>query len=81
MGVAAIVLVTSVMALVYVWRVVEVAYLRDFAGDERVREAPWSLLVPTWALVLANLYFGIDAVRTSAVARGAAEALMIGIGS
>ena len=81
MGVAGIVLLTSIMALVYVWRVVEVAYLRDFVGDDRVREAPWSLLVPTWALVLANLYFGIDAVRTSEVARGAAEVLMMGIGS
>ena len=81
MGVAGIVLLTSVMALVYVWRVVEVAYLRDFVGDDRVREAPWSLLVPTWALVLANLYFGIDGVRTSEVARGAAEVLMMGIGS
>ena len=78
--VAVIVLLTSVMALVYVWRVVEVAYFRPFAGDEGAREAPWSLLVPTWVLVGANLYFGINAVRTAQVAERAAEVLMTGIG-
>ncbi len=80
-AVAVLVLVTSVMALVYVWRVVESAYLREFSGDEGTREAPLSLLAPTWVLVAANVYFGIDAVRTAGVARQAAEVLMAGIGS
>ena len=79
--VAVIVLLTSVMALVYVWRVVEVAYFREFSGDEQTREAPWSLLVPTWVLVAASFYFGIDGVRTAGVAARAAEVLMTGIGS
>ena len=78
--VAILVLLTSLMALVYIWRVVEVAYFRDFPGDKDTREAPWTLLGPTWALVVLNLYFGIDAGRTAGVARQAAEALMAGIG-
>ncbi|MDE2875782.1 MAG: proton-conducting transporter membrane subunit, partial [Gemmatimonadota bacterium] len=79
--VAVIVLLTSVLALVYVWRVVEAAYFRSYEGDEGgAQEAPWRLLVPTWALVGANLYFGIDAVRTAQVAERAAEVLMTGVG-
>jgi multicomponent Na+:H+ antiporter subunit D len=75
--VAAVVLLTSLMAVVYIWRVIEVAYFRPTpAGvpDER-REAPLALLVPTWALVLANLWFGIDSGLTTSVASAAAAAL------
>ena len=77
--VAAVVLGGSLLAVVYVWRVVEVAYFHDYVGDLELREAPLSLLVPTWALVVANFYFGIDATFTSDVARGAAEVLL-GVG-
>ncbi len=77
--VAILVLLTSLLALVYIWRVVEAAYFRDFPGDEQTREAPWTLLGPTWALVALNLYFGIDAGRTVQIARQAAETLMAGI--
>ena len=77
--VAVLVLLTSLLALVYIWRVVEAAYFRDFPGDEQTREAPWTLLGPTWALVALNLYFGINAGRTVGIARQAAEVLMAGI--
>ena len=76
--VAVVVLVASVMALAYVWRVVEVAYFRPPASEEALEEgeAPWSLLAPTWALVAMNVYFGIDAGRTVGVAQEAARALL-----
>ncbi len=75
--VAGIVLVTSVMALVYVWRVVESAYFREFPrGDEKVAEAPFVLLAPTWALIFLNVYFGINAGRTIGAAESAARMLM-----
>jgi multicomponent Na+:H+ antiporter subunit D len=77
--VAGVVLVGSLLALVYVWKVVEVAYFRQASPDAGIREAPLALLVPTWALVLANLYFGIDASLTSGVATRAAELLIGGI--
>ncbi len=75
--VAAVVLVGSLLAVVYVWKVVEVAYFRTASAEAGIREAPLSLLVPTWALVLANLYFGLDANLTAGVATRAA-ALLIG---
>lgn len=76
--VAVVVLIASVMALAYVWRVVEVAYFRPPASEEALEEgeAPWSLLAPTWALVAMNVYFGIDAGRTVGVAQEAARALL-----
>lgn len=54
-----LILVASLMALIYVWRVVALAY---FAPNEcqRREEAPLSMLVPLWILVLANVWFGID---------------------
>jgi multicomponent Na+:H+ antiporter subunit D len=69
------------MALVYVWKVIEVAYFDEFPGDDDhpLREAPLGLLVPTWALVAASFYFGIDASFTSGAA-GAAARTLLGVG-
>jgi len=76
---AVVVLFGSLLAVIYVWKVVEVAYFRPPPDGEGIREAPLSLLVPTWALVLANLFFGIDAKLTAGVALRAAQSLL-GVG-
>jgi multicomponent Na+:H+ antiporter subunit D len=75
--VAVIVLAGSVLALVYVWRLVEVAYLeRPADASVPVREAPLSMLLPIWLLVFANLYFGIDTGLSVGSASQAAAVLM-----
>jgi multicomponent Na+:H+ antiporter subunit D len=74
--VAVVVLIGSLMAVVYIWKVVEVAYFGTVDPDSEIREAPLSLLIPTWALVLASFYFGIDASVTTDVATRAAESLL-----
>jgi multicomponent Na+:H+ antiporter subunit D len=74
--VAAVVMIGSLMALVYVWKVVEVAYFQHPDPDHEIREAPLSLLVPTWVLVVASFWFGIDAGMTAEVATLAAETLL-----
>ncbi len=72
-----VLLITSLMAMIYIWRIVEVAYFRPLGDANRdVREAPLSLLVPTWILVAANFYFGINSAFTTGVARSAAHGLM-----
>jgi multicomponent Na+:H+ antiporter subunit D len=78
--VAGVVLVGSLMALVYIWRVVEAAYFRQFVGELEVKEAPLALLLPMWALVAANVYFGIDATLTTGIA-GRAARLLLGVAS
>jgi multicomponent Na+:H+ antiporter subunit D len=75
-AVAFLVLLGSLLAVVYIWKVVEAAYFHEFLGDLEIREAPLSLLVPIWVLVAANFYFGIDATATAGVARQAAELLL-----
>ena len=74
--VAGVVLLGSLLALMYVWKVVEVAYFREADPELGISEAPLSLLVPTWVLVLGNLYFGINASDSVGVATRAAEALL-----
>lgn len=74
--VAAIVMVGSLMALIYIWKVIEVAYFERREDEDEIQEAPLSLLVPTWALVAASFWFGIDAGTTSQVAISAAETLL-----
>ncbi len=77
--VAVLVLITSLLAVIYIWRVVESAYFKRFAGDDdTIQEAPLGLLLPTWALIVANFYFGIDATFTSGIAGQAARMLLGG---
>lgn len=71
-----VVLVGSLMAVIYIWKVVEAAYFTAPAEGDVRSEAPLGLLIPTWLLVAANFYFGIDAGLTTRVATRAAELLL-----
>jgi multicomponent Na+:H+ antiporter subunit D len=74
-GLAALLLLSSLLAVVYVWRVVEVAYFQKPASEERC-EAPISMLLPTWILIGASIYFGLHTDLTVGVASGAARQLL-----
>jgi multicomponent Na+:H+ antiporter subunit D len=74
--VAVVVLLGSLLALIYIWKVVEVAYFREADPELGITEAPLSLLAPTWVLVLGNLYFGINASDSVGIATRAAEVLL-----
>lgn len=74
---AALVLLSSLLALVYVWRVVEHCYFREPSPQlAQAREAPLSMLVPAWLLVAACVYFGLDTAATVGTASKAAQALL-----
>jgi multicomponent Na+:H+ antiporter subunit D len=71
-----LVLFTSLIAVLYIWRVVESAYFRERPSTAlAVTEAPASLLIPIWILVFANVYFGIDTGLTVGIAGEAARGL------
>lgn len=74
--VAVLVLISSLLAVVYVWRVIEWIYFtppRIIIDD--IKEAPLTQLIPIWLLVLANLYFGVDTRLTVGVSKLAAQSL------
>ncbi len=78
--VALLILLGSLLAVVYVWKLVEAVYLTKPQGDVAVQEAPPSLLVPLWLLVIANVYFGLHTEVSVGLARQAAAALTGGAG-
>ncbi len=78
--IAVLVVISSLIAAVYVWRVVEAAYLYPAPEKRQVVEAPFSMLIPMWILVLANFYFGIHASLTTEIAMRAAR-MLLGVGS
>lgn len=71
--VAALVLAGSLLAVVYIGRIVEAAYFKEAKNDAEVKEAPLLMLIPMWILVAANFYFGIDTSVTVDAATSAAE--------
>lgn len=76
---AVLVLFGSVLALVYVWRLVEAAWFTRPAADAPpVQEAPLQMLVPILLLALANLWFGVDTDLTAGLAQRAADTLLEG---
>lgn len=71
-------LASSLLALAYIGRVVEVAWFREPAADIDVMRPPVSMATATWLLVVLSVYFGIDATLTAGLADGAAAALLGG---
>ena len=74
-----LIVASSMLAVVYVWRLVEALYFKEpAAGRENVREAPLSVLLPTLLLAAANIYFGLDTRLTVELTGNAAVLLMRG---
>ncbi|HXV77936.1 MAG TPA: proton-conducting transporter membrane subunit, partial [Candidatus Polarisedimenticolaceae bacterium] len=76
--VAALVLLSSLLALVYVWRVVETLYFGEPREPAAGGEAPASMLGPTWVLIGAVVLFGVWSAFSVGVARRAAISLLGG---
>jgi len=71
------ILLSSLLAVAYVWRFVEVAYFRAPPAAQEARcEAPLALLLPAWLLVIATIWFGLDTSLTVGSALDAAQQLV-----
>ena len=77
---ALLILLGSLLALIYVGRVVEAAYFRapPVGAVAGRAEAPLGLVVPTLVLAGANLYFGLDTRLSLGMAAEAAHSLLGG---
>jgi multicomponent Na+:H+ antiporter subunit D len=75
-----LIVASSVIALVYVGRVLEMAWLR--APAPALKEAgdpPLAMLLPIIALAAATIYFGFDTEWTAGIASTATKSLLGGL--
>ena len=69
----------SLMALVYIWRIVETAYFQSpykQVNDQSPGEAPLPMLVITWLAALSSIYFGLQPSVPLLLSSAAAESLL-----
>ena len=77
--VAILMLISSLLAVVYVWQVIEVLYFAPPSEKaKQATEAPLLMLVTTYVVVGANLVFGVWTTYSAGLATKAAKALMEG---
>lgn len=72
----AIILISSLMALAYVWRIIETLYFKPALVDEAPSEAPLQILLVTWLVALANIGFGLFPEFPLTLSDAAAEILL-----
>lgn len=74
---AVLILVGSLLAVIYIWKIVEVLFFQDVDEDMHrdVKEAPLALLVPLWIMALANIAFGLDTQFSVDIAEAAIRML------
>jgi multicomponent Na+:H+ antiporter subunit D len=71
----ALILISSLMAVVYIWRIVEAAYFGEPA-DQPAASAPPALVVILWAVAIANIGFGIAPDLPLSLSQTAADILL-----
>ena len=76
--VVAAIVASSLIAVVYVWRVIEAAYLRPGPDAGERREAPAAMLCAGLAMAALCVYFGFDTTFSVGGAREAAALLLPG---
>ncbi len=76
--VALLVVLSSLLAVIYVWRVIETMYLQTPDEGRVTSEAPLSMVIPIWIMALACIWFGLDTDLTLTASRTAAEGLLAG---
>jgi multicomponent Na+:H+ antiporter subunit D len=78
-SIALLMLLSSLLAVVYVWRVVETLFFSEpSATAATATEAPLRMLIPTYILIGATLVFGVWTPYSAGIAHAAALALLGG---
>ena len=75
--VAVLMLLSSLLAVAYVWRVVETLYFAEPSEKAKAAsEAPLLMLIPTYLVIGCTLLFGVWTTFTAGIALQAASALL-----
>ncbi len=76
---ASVMLVSSLLAVAYVWRLVEVVYFKPATDSSQpATEAPFSMLLMTWTLALLTLLLGVQGTAVLEFCTAAAVRLLGG---
>ncbi|MEM1159655.1 MAG: monovalent cation/H+ antiporter subunit D family protein [Pseudomonadota bacterium] len=75
----AVIVISSAMAILYIGRVIEVAYFRE-SSSKVVRKPGLEMMLVVWALVAAIIFFGVQTELTAGIAGEAALELLAGYG-
>ncbi len=79
--IALAIVASSLLAVIYVWRVVETLYMKQPAAGAARAEAPLSMLIPLWIMALSTIWFGLNTDLTLAAARAAADGFLTDFGA
>jgi multicomponent Na+:H+ antiporter subunit D len=71
-----IVLASSALSVIYLWKIIEVMWMQPAAQDAPKLDENPAVYMPLWMLAGLNLWFGIDAGWMVASADAAAKALI-----
>lgn len=75
--VAALLIISSLMAVVYIGKIIDVAYFKPAPPQHaNVQEAPWSMLIPCWVFAILTIYFGLDTRITAGLAGRVAQSYL-----
>ncbi len=75
-----VIVASSLIAVIYIGRVVEAAYFREpTAETAKAKEPPISMLIPILIMSAATIYFGIDTRASADIAAAAAKLLLGGL--
>jgi multicomponent Na+:H+ antiporter subunit D len=75
-----LVVASSLIALVYIGRVVEIAYFRPISeAAAKASDPPLNMLLPILVLAAATIYFGLFTDLSAGIASKAAQALVGGL--
>jgi multicomponent Na+:H+ antiporter subunit D len=79
--VAVMVLMSSLMAIIYIGRIIEMFCFKDASStvstnNDRVKDAPLSMLLPLWVLIIISVYTGINGDSVVDLAKLAATQLL-----
>jgi len=75
--VAVLMLLSSLLAVVYIWRVVEILYFSPASHlAKTAKEAPMAMLIPTYIVIGSTIVFGCWTVYSAGIAHAAAESLL-----
>lgn len=75
-----IILISSLMAIIYIWRIIEAAYFCEHPNVviHEKKEAPLPVLFTIWSFALLSIYFGLDTSYSLDFAVNAATSLTTG---